>query len=158
MDILKKPYWIAAGVVALVCVLFVAYCMYTLVGRPVYFRVVTDDGPALSEPMEGWIAGKENKKNIHIYSFQSTDLYELLLVDNRYAEKNLYLSSTIQAKLVSGVLKVNITDQPASDETDVQYNTKAYFILTKKPENIEVYVNDQKYTFELEVGERQITD
>lgn len=158
MDILKKPYWIAVGVVALVCVLFVAYCMYTIVGKPVYFRVVTDDGPALSRSIQDWIAGKEDNKNIHIYALQSTDLYELLLVDNRYAEKSLYLSSTIQAKLVSGVLKVNITDQPAGDDAEVQYNTKAYFILTKKPENIEVYVNDQKHAFELEVGERQITD
>ena len=125
----------------------------------VYFRVVTpEDGPALSEGMTNWIAEQKETAGVHAYGRSDTGFYELLLLDNRHTENNLYLHTVVQTWFKNGVLYVNLTDKNAMTESDARYNEEHYFILKEKPLDIQVVVNDKPYKLIVQNGEMQITE
>lgn len=155
MSFIKKSHWYIAAILGIIGVLF-GVCYVVLID-PVYFQIVTNDGPQLSSDMEQWIDSKKDIKGVHLYAKENSNPYELLLFDNRRSQRNLYLTSSVNVLLVSGALKINIIDEPAVDDSDVNYNLKAYFINKKKPKDIKVYVNKKEQVVGLETGELQIT-
>lgn len=155
--VFRSPFWIVLASIAVACGVSGMY-YYNSTHRPVYYTIVTpEDGPLLSDSMEGWIAGKAGTYDIHGYALESPDLYEILLLDNRFAGKNEYVRSTLKAQLVAGALEISITDEPASNDAEVHNSTEVYFILENKPGSVEVVLNGEKQTMVLEAGDQQIT-
>ncbi len=126
-------------------------------GEEVYLRIVEPEyGPELNADLQNLIESEKAKVGIFTYAFSGDGVYELLLVDNRILDKNLYLNTEISARMYDDVLKIKIIDNDAVSEGDIVYNQKAYLILKSKPTKIEIYVNGELYEVVMEESQSQI--
>jgi hypothetical protein len=128
-------------------------------GEVVYLRIVEpESGPELSVDLQNWLQSHSVNEGVFVNSYSGDGVYELLLSDNRFLDKNLYLSTEINARLHDGELRINITDSNAVTENDVSYNKNAYLILKDKPTSIKVYVNDVLQDVIVEEGKNAIVE
>lgn len=126
-------------------------------GEEVYLRIVEPEyGPELNADLQNLIESEKANVGIFTYAFSGDGVYELLLVDNRILDKNLYLNTEISARMYGDVLKIKIIDNDAVSEGDIAYNQKAYLILKSKPTKIETYVNGELYVVVMEESQSQI--
>jgi hypothetical protein len=125
----------------------------------VYSRVVTEEnGPALTETMQGWVKNHRTEAGVSAYSYTKDGVYELILVDNRHSGPAQYLQTKYAAKQSNHTLTIEIKDIEATSEESVQYNESVYYILKEKPEVINLIINGKETTLNPEEGESAILE
>lgn len=126
-------------------------------GDVVYLAIVEPEyGPELNLELQKLIESEKIKVGVFAYSFSEDGVYELLLVDSRFTENNLYLNTEISARMYDDVLRIKITDSDAVSDEDVAYNQMAYLILKNEPAKIETYLNGEIYEIVIEERQGQI--
>ncbi|GIW49033.1 MAG: hypothetical protein KatS3mg079_509 [Caloramator sp.] len=145
------------AIISIVCFLGISIviCLHVYRCETVDFQTIKDEHQLNSEMIK-WISDKNSDKGIYIYSLENANPYEMLFYYNKNLGKNNYVTSTLEAKNVGGVLKIKINEQPATNDNFVNDKIIAYFIIKEKPKNIEIYVNDKKEDYVLEKGINKI--
>ncbi len=125
----------------------------------VFLQTVTGEwGPTLTTSTLEWVATQRSKPGISGYWYEGDGVYELIIVDNRYTQANLYLDTTVRARQSNQGLVITIEDQPAVDDSNVEYNQETYFILKDNPKNITLRINNEEQNLTLEKGTLPITE
>lgn len=115
----------------------------------VHIQMINDE-QQLSLNLIKWKNEKNKNKGIHIYSFDNSTPYKIIVYYNNNLGKNIYSYSVLQAKIVNETLKLEINDQMATDDSFVKDKILALVTINERPKNISVFINDikAKYTFE----------
>lgn len=153
---MKKVLFISLGIIIIAAISATIYYLSVPKVEPVYFQIIREE-QQLDNEMIKWIENKEQNKGIHIYSLDTANPYEMLLYYNENAGKNLYINPKLDAKIINGILKININDESATDDSYVKDRLTAYFIIKAKPKDIEIYYNKQKQNIDIESGTNKIS-
>ncbi|MDQ3014825.1 MAG: hypothetical protein M3Q73_03105 [bacterium] len=123
--------------------LIVIGCLIAAICICVYLaRNETVDFQLLSEaPLEVKTAG------IHIREIKTSLHPEFLLLYNTTSDKTLYQRYEVEAKLDADILKIYITEKPASTESQISSSLNVLFQPNSNPTSIETYLNGQKQPF-----------
>jgi len=145
-------------IIVAICLIGISVSIYFYInrGETVYFQVIKDN-EQLDPGMIKWENDKNSDKGIHIYSLDNANPYEILFYYNKNLGKNLYTTSNLKAKIYKGVLRLDIDEQPATNDNYVNDKITAYFIIKEKPKDMEVYINGKKEEFKLEKGNNKIS-
>lgn len=115
-------------------------------------RIISGTETDLSTEMRQWISNVKDKKGVYIYSVENDTSYELIMSHKEHVRNDLYIHSKLDATFKDGILQITINDEPANNDTDVQYNLKAYIQLPEKPKQTEVHVNGELQFLNAETG------
>jgi hypothetical protein len=147
----KKVLLVVLGIVLLISISALLYFNLFHKVEPVYFQLINDE-QKLDNDVLKWIKSNEQNKGIHAYALDNVNPYEMLLYYNQNVGKNNYTVSELNAKTINGVLKINIDDKPATNDSFVNDKITAHFIIKSKPKDIEVYHNKEKVAVDYTKG------
>ncbi len=114
--------------------------------------IITGEEKSLSAEMRQWINETKDKRGVYMYVVENDTSYELVLSHKEHLRNDLYIHSVLNATFDNGLLKISIDDRQGDDDTDIQYNLKAYVKLNEKPQRTEVYVNGKLQFLNIESG------
>jgi hypothetical protein len=139
-------------ILTLLAVGFIKIISRSQPGQSVNFQLISDYGK-LNQDVMNWLKLKEPHIGLYAYSLDNATPYKLIIFYNKTDGKNfLYITLDLRARLVNETLKINIIEEPAYDDSEVENRLLAYFQMKQKPKNIKVYLNEQPIKFFIKKG------